>query len=101
MSADELAWTSANDLASMIRRRRLSPVELTEALLQRIERQAMGLSKHAERLKAAGRHLKRGILLHGKPGTGKKKAAGMTGGSLGNLSDGYAANQADDLASAC
>jgi ATP-dependent 26S proteasome regulatory subunit len=35
----------------------------------------MGLSKHANRLKAAGRHLKRGILMHGKPGTGKTLSA--------------------------
>ncbi len=48
---------------------------LPEVLLRRIERQAMGLSRHATRLKAAGRHLKRGILLHGKPGTGKTLSA--------------------------
>ncbi len=48
---------------------------LPEELLHRIERQTMGLSKHAVRLKAAGRHLKRGILMHGKPGTGKTLSA--------------------------
>jgi cell division protease FtsH len=48
---------------------------LPEDLLHRIERQAMGLSKHAVKLKAAGRHLKRGILMHGKPGTGKTLSA--------------------------
>jgi hypothetical protein len=48
---------------------------LPEELLCRIERQTMGLSKHANRLKAAGRHLKRGILMHGKPGTGKTLSA--------------------------
>lgn len=48
---------------------------LPAELLARIERQAMGLSKHAARLKAAGRHLKRGILMHGKPGTGKTLSA--------------------------
>lgn len=48
---------------------------LPEDLLRRIERQAMGLSKHADKLKAAGRHLKRGILMHGKPGTGKTLSA--------------------------
>jgi hypothetical protein len=48
---------------------------LPEELLCRIERQAMGLSKRASRLKAAGRHLKRGILMHGKPGTGKTLSA--------------------------
>jgi hypothetical protein len=48
---------------------------LPDALLARIERQAMGLSRHADRLRAAGRHLKRGILLHGRPGTGKTLSA--------------------------
>jgi cell division protease FtsH len=48
---------------------------LPEDLLRRIERQAMGLTKHASTLKAAGRHLKRGILMHGKPGTGKTLSA--------------------------
>jgi hypothetical protein len=48
---------------------------LPDELLRRIERQAMGMSRHADRLKAAGRHLKRGILMHGKPGTGKTLSA--------------------------
>src|SRR5205814_8524061 len=48
---------------------------LPEELLRRIERQAMGLTRHADRLKAAGRDLKRGILMHGKPGTGKTLSA--------------------------
>jgi hypothetical protein len=67
-------------------------------LLHRIERQAMGISKHAERLKAAGRHLKRGILMHGPPGTGKTLSAMylaaqmpgrtviiLTGGAVGSI----------------
>ena len=48
---------------------------LPDDLLRRIERQAMGLTKHADKLRAAGRHLKRGILMHGKPGTGKTLSA--------------------------
>lgn len=44
---------------------------LPESVLQRIERQTLGFSRHAEKLRAAGRHLKRGILMHGPPGTGK------------------------------
>jgi LCP family protein required for cell wall assembly len=38
----------------------------------------------------------------GRPGTPKRKASTpTTGGSLGSLKDGYVANQAEDLASAC
>lgn len=48
---------------------------LPVALLARIERQTMSFSRHAERLRQAGRHLKRGILMHGPPGTGKTLSA--------------------------
>src|SRR5262245_15011512 len=37
MSNDELCWTSAADLAAAIRDRKLSPVEVTNALLARID----------------------------------------------------------------
>src|SRR5882724_6141401 len=37
MPNDELCWTSAADLAAAIRDRRLSPVDVTEAVLSRIE----------------------------------------------------------------
>jgi hypothetical protein len=58
----------------------LPPVEraaliLPDDVLRRIERHAVGFTKHAERLRAAGRHVKRGILLHGSPGTGKTLTA--------------------------
>lgn len=71
---------------------------LPEELLQRVERQTVGFSQHSERLAAAGRHLKRGILLHGPPGTGKTFSAMylasrmpgrtvflMTGGGIGAI----------------
>jgi hypothetical protein len=48
---------------------------LPASLLDRIERHTLRFSQHAERLRAAGRHLKRGILLHGPPGTGKTLTA--------------------------
>ncbi len=38
MSADELCWLPATELVALIRQKRLSPVELTEAMLARIER---------------------------------------------------------------
>ena len=44
---------------------------LPEAILKRIERHTIAFSEHADALKASGRSLKRGMLLHGIPGTGK------------------------------
>ncbi len=46
-------------------------VVLPADVLESIERQVLGVGRHADRLIASGQHLKRGILLHGAPGTGK------------------------------
>jgi DNA polymerase III delta prime subunit len=46
-------------------------VVLPAGLLERIERQIVAVAEHADRLLAAGRSLKRGLLLYGPPGTGK------------------------------
>jgi hypothetical protein len=54
---------------------RRNDVILPEPLMRRIERHTLSFSRHAETLRAAGRHLKRGILLHGPPGTGKTLSA--------------------------
>jgi hypothetical protein len=48
---------------------------LPEGLLKRIERQTLGFARHSEKLLSMGRHLKRGLLLHGAPGTGKTLTA--------------------------
>jgi len=48
---------------------------LPKGLIERIERQTIGFSRHMETLRAAGRHLKRGMLLFGPPGTGKTLTA--------------------------
>ena len=58
---------------------RLAPVSredviLPEALLEAIERPTLTFSKHSEALLQGGRHLKRGLLFHGPPGTGKSLA---------------------------
>ena len=48
-----------------------SEIVLPDGVLERIERHTIGFARQAARLAAAGRHLKRGLLLHGAPGTGK------------------------------
>jgi cell division protease FtsH len=48
---------------------------LPESLLVRIERHTISFSRQAAKLRAAKRHLKRGILLYGPPGTGKTLSA--------------------------
>jgi hypothetical protein len=71
---------------------------LPDAILQRIERHTLTFNRHVEKLRSAGRHLKRGILLHGPPGTGKTLTAMylaaqmpgrtvllLTGGALGSI----------------
>jgi hypothetical protein len=46
-------------------------VVLPATVLTRIERHALGVAGHREKLLATGQHLKRGLLLYGPPGTGK------------------------------
>ena len=55
------------DLAPIVR----SDVILPEADLQAIEQHTIGITARADALRAAKRHLKRGLLLYGPPGTGK------------------------------
>lgn len=46
-------------------------VVLPSAVLDRVERHAVGVATHRQALLDAGQHLKRGLLLYGPPGTGK------------------------------
>ncbi len=48
-----------------------SELILPDATLEQIERHVVEIRTYGDRLKAAGQHLKRGILLYGPPGTGK------------------------------
>ncbi|WP_251024667.1 ATP-binding protein [Arthrobacter sp. ISL-65] len=77
-----------------------SDVILPQGLLQKVTDHALGIAAHRESLKEYGQHLKRGILLYGRPGTGKthtvryllSQSAGITaillsGGSLARISE--------------
>jgi len=57
-------------------------IVLADGILDRVERHAVGLSRHARALLSKGRHLKRGMLLHGPPGTGKTLTAMYLAGQM-------------------
>src|SRR5579875_469436 len=46
-------------------------VVLPDGMLEHIERHVVGIGDWSAELRGAGQHLKRGLLLHGAPGTGK------------------------------
>jgi ATPase family associated with various cellular activities (AAA) len=68
---DESAPLTVRTLPAIARDR----IVLPAGVLERVERQAFSIADHAERLRASGRHLRRGLLLHGPPGTGKTLTA--------------------------
>ena len=75
-------------------------VILPPEVLDGVERQVIGVARHAGQLLASGQHLKRGVLLHGAPGTGKTHTVRyllgqltgatvvvLSGGALGLISE--------------
>jgi len=50
-------------------------IVLPDGVMERIERHTLRFGEEAERLREAGRHVRRGLLLHGPPGTGKTLSA--------------------------
>jgi ATPase family associated with various cellular activities (AAA) len=57
-------------------------IVLPADVLDNIERQVLGVGRLAGRLLASGQHLKRGVLLHGAPGTGKTHTVGYLLGQM-------------------
>ena len=75
---DETAPLTVRSLPEIARDR----IVLPDGVLERIERHAFAIADHAERLKASGRHLRRGVLLYGPPGTGKTLTAMYLAGKM-------------------
>lgn len=60
-------------------------IVLPAGLLDRLYRHVAGVARHRDRLRAAGQHLKRGLLLYGPPGTGKTHTVRYLLGALPDL----------------
>jgi hypothetical protein len=59
-------------------------VVLPDGMLENIERHIVGIAEWSRELLEAGQHLKRGLLLHGPPGTGKTHTIRYLTGRLTN-----------------
>jgi ATPase family associated with various cellular activities (AAA) len=102
LSFDAGDCTAAGSRPAFLARPRVgrADVVLPRDVLGGIERQVVGIARHATALRASGLHLKRGVLLHGPPGTGKTHtvryllsqlpgvtAVVLSGGSLAAIGD--------------
>jgi hypothetical protein len=54
-----------------LRRALREQLVLPDELIQVVERNVLGMLRHADTLRATGRSVRRGLLFHGPPGTGK------------------------------
>jgi len=75
-----------NELVTFLPRPSIAPqdVVLPEGMLENIERHIIGIAEWSRELLDAGQHLKRGLLLHGPPGTGKTHTIRYLTGRLTN-----------------
>jgi hypothetical protein len=64
---------------------RQDDVILPVGVLNRVRRHVAGIAEHRDQLRAAGQHLKRGLLLYGPPGTGKTHTVRYLLGALPEL----------------
>ena len=84
---------------TFLRRPRLrrDQLVLPEATITAVERQVLDVAALRDRLRAAGQHLKRGVLLYGPPGTGKTHTVryllGRLDGTTGVVLSGMAVHQ--------
>src|SRR6185312_12599664 len=73
-----------NELVSFLPRPRVTAqdVVLPDGVLESIEQHIIGVAEWSRDLLSAGQHLKRGLLLHGPPGTGKTHTVRYLTGKL-------------------
>lgn len=75
ISISEAGWNATRINFHTLPKVERQQIIFPQGVLERVEAQTIGFSKKSQTLRAAGRHLKRGVLLHGPPGTGKTLTA--------------------------